>query len=379
MTTVRLGDICEQARESVRPGQRHDLRYIGLESIESGSGRFVEGELSKTPETPSANSFRFGPEHVLYGKLRPYLNKVALPDFEGKCSTEIIPLLPSNRVDRSYLSYFLRSKKTVDMISARTAGARMPRAEMDFVLSLSIPLPALDEQRRIVDILSRAESIVRLRREAQQKAAELVPAIFLDMFGDPTINRKGWKLAALSDLCDKCLLTDPSKLPHTEFTYIDIASIDNVHGQIVKPKKIIGSDAPSRARQVVQADDVIVSTVRPNLKGSAFVPENLAGQICSTGFCVLRPKAQVSASFIYALVRSDWFVDQLMTKVRGAQYPAVSDKDIFGLKIPVPSHNLQLQFEEQFSRVQAIQSQQNLALKRAEDAFSVLLDGSFAK
>ncbi|MDP2809533.1 MAG: restriction endonuclease subunit S, partial [Rhodocyclaceae bacterium] len=176
MTTVRLGDVCQQARESVKPGARPELRYIGLESIESGNGIFAEGELSKTPEAPMANSFRFGPEHVLYGKLRPYLNKVALPNFEGKCSTEIIPLLPSLDIERAYLAYFLRSRCVVDLISARTAGARMPRADMDFIFSLPISLPPLPEQRRIVDLLYRAEGIVRLRREAEKKAAELIPA-----------------------------------------------------------------------------------------------------------------------------------------------------------------------------------------------------------
>ena len=164
MKTVHLGEVCQQSRKSIKPGEREDLSYIGLESIESGTGQFAKGALSKTPEVPLANSFRFGPEHILYGKLRPYLNKVALPDFEGKCSTEIIPLLPNKEVDRAYLAYFLRSRRIVDLISARTAGARMPRAEMDFVFSLSLPLPPLPEQHRIVDLLSRAEGIVRLRR-----------------------------------------------------------------------------------------------------------------------------------------------------------------------------------------------------------------------
>lgn len=157
MMTVRLGEVCQQCRESIKSGERGDLSYVGLESIESNSGQFVKGALSKTPETPQANSFRFGPEHILYGKLRPYLNKVALPDFEGKCSTEIIPLLPSAEADRAYLAFFLRSQQVVDQISARTAGARMPRADMDFVLSLPVPLPPLPEQHRIVDLLSRAE------------------------------------------------------------------------------------------------------------------------------------------------------------------------------------------------------------------------------
>lgn len=197
---VKLKEVCSQDRQTIRAGEENGLKYIGLETIEGNSGLFIEGELSKTPETPRANSFRFGKQHVLYGKLRPYLNKVALPDFEGKCSTEIIPLLPREKLDRAYLAYFLRCPYIVSQITAKTAGSRMPRADMDFVLSLEIPLPLLDEQRRVVDILSRAEGIVRLRREAQKKAAEIIPALFLDMFGDPATNPKGWQTKKLGEL-----------------------------------------------------------------------------------------------------------------------------------------------------------------------------------
>lgn len=197
---VPLRSVCAQDRASVRPGERGDLTYLGLEGIEADTGQFVGGDLSKTPETPQANSFLFDSRHVLYGKLRPYLNKVAVPEAQGKCSTEIVPLLPARELNRQYLAYYLRSPSTVAQITDRSAGARMPRADMDFVLSLEIPLLHLDEQRRIVDILSRAEGIVRLRREAQQKASELIPAIFIDMFGDPATNPKGWPVSPLGEL-----------------------------------------------------------------------------------------------------------------------------------------------------------------------------------
>lgn len=142
---VCLGDVCRQDRVTVKTGERLDLRYIGLESIEANAGQFNKGALSKTPDVPQANSFKFGTEHVLYGKLRPYLNKVVLADFEGKCSTEIIPLLPNPELDRWYLGYFLRSPLTVYRISEKTAGARMPRADMDFIFGLEINLPSLGE------------------------------------------------------------------------------------------------------------------------------------------------------------------------------------------------------------------------------------------
>ncbi len=157
----KLSEVCIQDRKSIKLGQLSVLRYVGLESIESNTGVFIDGVLSKTPEAPKANSFHFTDKHVLYGKLRPYLNKVALPEFEGKCSTEIIPLLPGDNLNREYLAYFLRSSQTVSQISEKTTGARMPRADMRFVLSLEIPLPSLADQQSIVNILKRADSIRR--------------------------------------------------------------------------------------------------------------------------------------------------------------------------------------------------------------------------
>lgn len=379
MTTVQLGEICKQSRESVRPGQRHDLRYIGLESIESGSGRFVEGELSKTPETPSANSFRFGPEHVLYGKLRPYLNKVALPDFEGKCSTEIIPLLPTNKVDRSYLGYFLRSKKTVDLISARTAGARMPRADMDFVLSLSIPLPTLAEQLRIVDILSRAESIVRLRREAQRKAAELVPAIFLDMFGDPATNPKGWPQKELGAFCQ---IIGGSSLPAGE-TYTN-----QVGGQLlmkVSDMNSVGNEVFIRsckewvATQRRTYSGVDLGTIVFPKRGAAIATnkKRIATRptLLDPNLMGVRPDAQV--------VRSDylyqWFsAFDLAGISSGTTVPQLNKGDLSPLKVPIPPVGLQEKFEEKRTTILAIQSQQMVATNKAQATFEALLAGCFS-
>lgn len=257
---VALGSVCVQDRTSVRPGQGDDLPYLGLEGIEAGTGQFVSGELSKTPETPQANSFRFDDRHVLYGKLRPYLNKVALPIAEGKCSTEIVPLLPTPHLDRRYLGYFLRSPKTVTQITERSAGARMPRADMDFVLTLSIALPPLEEQHRIVDLLARAEGIVRLRREGQQKAAELIPAMFIDMFGDPATNPRGWPvytLGSLADIQGGLQVTRARAALPLERPYLRVANVHRGRLDLNEMKSIRLTEAEFR-RTALQAGDLLV-------------------------------------------------------------------------------------------------------------------------
>lgn len=287
------------------------------------------------------------------------------------------------RPDRSvvqpeYLHFGLRSAKVRDHIRARCKRAvNQASINQKELGAIELPVLPLEEQNRIVDLLSRAEGIVRLRREAEKKAAELIPALFLDMFGDPATNPKGWPLVKISDVCGKCTTRDPKRQPDEEFTYIDIAAIDNEHGRVSEAKTVLGADAPSRARQVVQSGDVIISTVRPNLRGSAWIEEHLDRQVCSTGFCVLRPSDKATTGFVYALVRGSWFVSELMKQVRGAQYPAVSDKDIFGLQIPLPPMDVQQEFSRRLGAIQSILSQQSAAATKAQATFDALLAQAF--
>ena len=129
-----------------------------------------------------------------------------------------MPLLPLPHLDRRYLAYYLRSPETVAQIIERSAGARMPRADMDFMLSLPMPLPPVDEQCRIVDLLARAEGIVHLRREAQQTAAELIPAIFIDMFSNPATNQEAWPRQPLNAVAEVISGGKASTLALTEST-----------------------------------------------------------------------------------------------------------------------------------------------------------------
>src|ERR1039458_7898667 len=112
-----------------------------------------------------------------------------------------------------------------------------------------------------------------------------------------------------------------------EFTYVDISSIDRETKRIVDPKVLPAAKAPSRAKQVLQAGDVLVSMTRPNLNAVALVPPGLDGAIGSTGFHVLRPK-DAEPGFLYYAVQTTDFIDAMCQKVQGALYPAVRPKDI---------------------------------------------------
>jgi len=152
----RLGDVCEEDKVIVN-GSDSDLPFLGMEMIESGTGE-IDFSLQTTEGTSAC--YYFDIRHVLYGKLRPYLNKVCLPDSAGRCSTELIPLLPKKNTCREYLAYLLRREETVEYAMTEKSGSRMPRANMHYLLNLPIPLPPLPEQRRIAAMLDKKLSCV---------------------------------------------------------------------------------------------------------------------------------------------------------------------------------------------------------------------------
>lgn len=200
---VMLGEVAELARDGLTP-ERIDFgtALVGLENIKKGGG--LEGVAPVDKGDIASTKFSFSDRHVLFGKLRPYLAKVALPDFEGVCSTDILPILPGPKLDRRYLAHYLLTPGMVALASDRATGANLPRLSPRVLLGFPIPLPPIEEQRRIAAILDKAEELRTKRRAALALLDQLPQAIFLDMFGDPSTNPKGWpkttKLVQASDL-----------------------------------------------------------------------------------------------------------------------------------------------------------------------------------
>lgn len=199
--TVPLSELCDMDRQGLFPDDpiASRLPFVGVENVESETGNLNFGKGSRIGSQKST-MFRFDERHVLYAKLRPYLNKVAIPDFVGRCSTELVPLLPRDGIDRSFLAYLLRRRSTVDFVMSSVSGSRMPRTDMNALLSMRVPLPPLEEQRRIVGILNRASHIERLRVKATDCLQQFTPALFLKMFGDPAANPVGWNKVPFGDI-----------------------------------------------------------------------------------------------------------------------------------------------------------------------------------
>src|SRR5688572_9073996 len=193
MNTVALGEVAKIDRTVANDDECLSLPYVGLEHVEKESGHFAD-DFIPTPLNMLATNFRFTPKHVLYGKLRPYLNKVALPNFDGVCTTEILPILPNEeKLDRIFLWAVLLSPAFVSWATSQISGANLPRLDPKLLVEYEIPLPPLTEQKRIASLLARADRVRRLRRTASELGDALLQSVFLEMFGDPQFNDKKWE------------------------------------------------------------------------------------------------------------------------------------------------------------------------------------------
>ncbi|WP_218191718.1 restriction endonuclease subunit S [Pseudomonas sp. B28(2017)] len=141
------------------------------------------------------------------------------------------------------------------------------------------------------------------------------------------------------------------------FVYIDIGAIDRTAKVIQNPQRMLGKDAPNRARKKVAAGDTLVSMTRPNLNAVALVPEIFDGQIASTGFDVLRPRAGIDPRWLAYTVRTDAFVNAMSELVQGALYPAVRSKDVRSYVTPLAPEAEQKRIADQLdillSRIQS--------------------------
>ena len=130
---------------------------------------------------------------------------------------------------------------------------------------------------------------------------------------------------------------DPKVGNANEFTYIDISSIDQTTKQITGADVLLAADAPGRARQLVKYNDVLVSTVRPNLNAVARIEKALDGATASTGFAVLRCNPDyLIPSYLYHWVRTPEFINEMIKQATGASYPAVTEKKVKSSRLPLP-------------------------------------------
>ena len=257
---------------------------------------------------------------------------------KGVLNQHIFKLTKKSEIDTRYAFYCLKHiTKLIEQSVVGAVGIR--HVTKKNLVEFEIPLPSLAEQERIVAKLDAAfaeideaiNAAIAKETEVQKLKASLLSS---SLSGDAVM----WKTQKLSDVIEKGETVNPTINPDTKFSYIDVSSVDRKNFSISKTQTLRGKDAPSRARRLVRMGDVLFATIRPTLQRIAIVPEKLNGEVCSTGYIVLRPKASIICSkFIFYYMLSEKVNTQMEELQTGASYPAVNDTQVKNLLISFPS------------------------------------------
>jgi type I restriction enzyme S subunit len=150
-----LSEIADLVKNQINPQDTPDteFNYLSIGNIESNTGRLIDFSPTKGSEIKSTKH-AFTTRDVLYSRLRPNLNKVYLPHFDGICATDMMPLRPKAVIEREFLSFYLRTPTVVEYAVSRIRGIQLPRLSTKDLLRLQIPLPPLSIQKMIVELLT---------------------------------------------------------------------------------------------------------------------------------------------------------------------------------------------------------------------------------
>ncbi len=244
-----------------------------------------------------------------------------------------------------YLDFFLKYKIKLYSDKYMIHGARQgKKVNMAGLLSEEISLPSKETQLVIVNNLNEINTMIENRLSILNLLEELIESKFKTMFLE---KRYGYKPIRYS--VQKNILSAKKKYkPEDIIQYIDISCIDNEKNSITGSTTYKLKEAPSRAQQCLIKNDILVSTVRPNLKNVAIFDKSNEGYVASSGFCILRPK---SCNHVYLkyIVLMDEFTRAMVKVTNGANYPAVSDDDILDFEMidaPINEQNIFAKFVE---------------------------------
>jgi len=257
MRMVKLSEVARVERRGLHPDAiSPDVAYLGLEHIERG-GRILDYPTAGEADLQSTK-FEFSAQHVLYGKLRPYLAKIALPDRAGVCSTDILPVLPGPELDRAYLVHYLRQESMVDFANSRAAGANLPRLSPVQLEQFPMPLPPLDEQRRIAAILDQADAIRTKRRQVLTHLDALPVSTFLHRFGDPDRAKRTVKLGDVARLSAGRNLVAEDQTQEARFRVLKISAVTSGVFRATE-SKWLPTDYVPPAAHLIHSGDLLMS------------------------------------------------------------------------------------------------------------------------
>lgn len=382
---VALREVVEAKTGTMNPSAWPDdpFTYVDVAAVDNKKKTITGARTLKGAEAPSRARKLMRTGDVLVSTVRPNLNAVALvpPELDGEvASTAFCVLRATPRVLPEYIYFFVRSRKFIQGVCKLATGALYPAVSDARILDQQLPLPDLNEQRRIVDLLLCAQSAIRLRREIRERTVQMVPALYADVFGDAMRNPKQWPVVPLGSLLKISPQNGLYKHKSAYGTGTPIVRIDSFRdGELREPAllKRLHVEEDEAGRYGLAEGDILVNRVNsPEHLGKSVLIRTLAEPtVFESNMMRLVPDAERALpQYIFAALqtRRTWRHFQINAK-RAINQASLNQQDLKSLPLMLPPMAKQIPFARYADATAAAQAIEALMLKRAEETLDSLL------
>lgn len=348
-TVGTLGQIAVESRDRFLPGQQSDtsIAYVGLEHIEPGVSRVqVFGSADEVMSQKTA----FIAGDVLFGKLRPYLKKVAKVDRAGVCSTDILALRPRSGTDADFLLALLSHEGTIQYATSTSAGTKMPRTSWSSLSEYQILVPPLPEQKKIAAILSSVDEAIQATQAVIDQTRRVKEGLLQDLltrgightrYRQTDIGEipESWEVVRCADVATDIsvgIVVKPSQY-YTESGVKCWRSANIQEGYVRDSDWVYISEDANRllSKSRLKAGDVVV--VRTGYPGTAcVVPPELDGTNCIDILFARPRREKIVAEFLCNFINSPFGKGQVLQNQGGLAQQHFNAGELKKMQVPLP-------------------------------------------
>jgi type I restriction enzyme, S subunit len=311
---------------------------------------------------------------------RMAVGKVAINKIDITINQDLKALKCKLNLDPEYLLFFLISRR--ERLESQASGATVKGITLDSVKELQIPLPPLEEQKRIAKIARKCDRIRRTRRYTQQLSDTYLQSVFLEMFGDPARNPKGWDIKPLGDFLS--FITSGGRGWAEYYSSSGARFIRSLDVQMnhISDSEVVYVQPPAGAeaeRTKVKENDVLLTITGSRIGRVAPVPKVLEDAHISQHVAILRLRGDINPFYLSIFLSQKQGGQEQITKMQyGQTKPGLNFDQIKKFKIPVPPLSSQEKFIQIVQKYDRIRTQQREAARQAEHLFQTTLHRAFS-
>ena len=365
MTRYRFDQIAENSTAKKKPEESDRDRYVGLEHLDPGA---LEVTRWGAEVTPKGDKLLMKKGDVLFGRRRAYQKKVGIAPFDGIFSAHGMVLRPkADVVDPMFFPFFISSDIFLDEAIRVSVGSLSPTANWKDLRTLEFDLPSPGKQRELAGILSEAESLKGHYRKMLTTCDDVVKSQFVEMFGEPAENPKGWETSSLTSLGScKNGMNFKSKESGIELPCLGVGDFKDrsVINDVSEMGRINLDDEPAEGYFLKDGDIVFVrSNGNKELVGRCLAVYPLGEKAVFSGFCIrLRVESdKVRIPYLIWALKQPSMRQQMFG--RGANVQNLNQKLMAKVDVPIPP----LAEQDRFLALVSIVDKSKFAIQKALD------------